>query len=335
MRIVMIAVGVLLVILISLGIGWLAFRRMLLPQTATNLPPSGARPWSRTRVPNPSSMGGVPALNMDQFNANAALAFGAANNRQMQQNFEPANHGYMQQSNGYEQAGNGYVQPGYDQASNGYVQQGFEPLNNGYMPQGYEQANNGYGQQGYEQINSGYMQQGYEQANNGYMQQGDGYGPQSMNGYAAPQGNGFGTPADGFAGFSDSFIPPSPQMFSQSEISMIPPGTGALPRLNDNHGFAPSSNAFNAMYGLPDDLFASSQPGGSPGWLDNLGNGNGFSEPQLPAMSDFVTGAPDLNDPYLADLIRQYSQKGEAVRPPQQTPQPEQQNGFQNPNWLQ
>ena len=267
---------------------------------------------------------------MDQFNANAALAFSASNNRQMQQNFDPANNGYMQQGNGYEQANNGYAQQGYEQASNGYVQQGFEPLNNEYMQQGYEQASNGYAQQGYEQINSG-----YEQANNGYMQQDGGYATQDMNGYAAPQGYGFGTPAGGFAGFSDSFIPPSPQLFSQSEISMIPPGTGALPRLNDNHGFAPSSNAFNAMYGLPDDPFASSQPDGSPGWLDNLDNGSGFRGPQLPAMSDFVTGAPDLNDPYLADLIRQYSQKGEAVRPPQQTPQPEQQNGFQNPNWPQ
>jgi hypothetical protein len=179
------------------------------------------------------------------------------------------------------------------------------------------------------------VQQGFEPLNDGYMQQGGGYATQDMNGYAAPQGYGFETPAGGFAGFSDSFIPPSPQLFSQSEISMIPPGTGALPRLNDNHGFAPSSNAFNAMYGLPDDPFASSQPDGSPGWLDNLDNGSGFSGPQLPAMSDFVTGAPDLNDPYLADLIRQYSQKGEAVRPPQQTPQPEQQNGFQNPNWPQ
>jgi len=84
---------------------------------------------------------------------------------------------------------------------------------------------------------------------------------------------------------------------------------------------------------LPDDPFLSSQSD-APGWLDNLkGNGNGFSRPQSPPVSDFITGEPDLNDPYLAELIRQYSQKNQAVQPPQQ--QSQQQPGNPNSNWLQ
>jgi hypothetical protein len=47
-----------LVILLGLGIGWLILRRAFLPQARTKLPPSGARPWSRTHVPSPDSLAG-------------------------------------------------------------------------------------------------------------------------------------------------------------------------------------------------------------------------------------------------------------------------------------
>ena len=45
-------------LLFALGAGLLLFRRMLLPQITVKLPPSGARPWSRFRVPNPWSLVG-------------------------------------------------------------------------------------------------------------------------------------------------------------------------------------------------------------------------------------------------------------------------------------
>jgi nitrate reductase NapE component len=49
-------VSIFFCLLIALGVGLLAFRRMLLPQIDVKLPPSGARPWSRFRVPNPRSL---------------------------------------------------------------------------------------------------------------------------------------------------------------------------------------------------------------------------------------------------------------------------------------
>ncbi|HEU5381010.1 MAG TPA: hypothetical protein VFV38_36770 [Ktedonobacteraceae bacterium] len=49
---------VVLIILAGLGSGWLIMRRTFLPLTTVKLPPSGARPWSRIRVPNPDSWGG-------------------------------------------------------------------------------------------------------------------------------------------------------------------------------------------------------------------------------------------------------------------------------------
>lgn len=278
MRVVSIIVGVLLVLLLSSGIGWFVFRRMMLPQAGGNLPPSGARPWSRTRVPNPDSMSGMMP---DQAGQGQMPNFVAPNMGfgPGPVNFEQVSHSVMSQQNGF--------------GSGAGMQQGFQPGSAGFNtpPQA-------------------------------------GFGPQGMNGY--------GTPAAGFGGFSDSFVPPSPQIFPQSDASMIPPGSGAFPVANQ--GFAPASSAFNAMYGLPDDPFASSQ-GGAPGWMDNLGpgngwQGNGFPTPQQPPVSGFVSGQPDLNDPYLAEVIRQYSQKGQAVQPPQ-TPQTEQRRGLQDSNWLQ
>ena len=43
-------------LLLCLGAGLLVFRRMLLPQIEVKLPPSGARSWSRFRIPNPRSL---------------------------------------------------------------------------------------------------------------------------------------------------------------------------------------------------------------------------------------------------------------------------------------
>ncbi len=215
--------GVFLVLLLGLGIGWFFFRRMLLPQSASNpnLPPSGARPWSRTRVPNPDSMSGV---------ASGQLALNGA----------PGNFG-----------------PG------------------GPAP--------------------------------------------AMN----PMNGGGPVPA-GFGGFSDGFIPPSPQIFPQAENSMIPPGSGAFPVIANANGFAPASPAFNAMYGLPDDPFAGSQ-GGTPGWMANLEqNGRPGGPATPPNGSNFAPNTVDLNDPYLNEVIRQYSQKGQSVQteqPPSGAPQ--------------
>lgn len=268
MSVVMIIVGIVLLLLLCLGVGWLMFRRMLLPGAEVKLPPSGARPWSRTRAPSPDGQGGAGGMNMEQFNRNAAAAFGAPSN------------GNMPSPNGFEQFGNGVVPP-----------------NNGFAPN----------------------MQGFD-------------GPQ-MN-FPGPASNGYAPQGNGYGGFSDGFIPPSPQIFPQSEASMIPPGSGAFPVINNNNGFAPASSAFNAMYGLPDDPFSPSQPGSSP-WLDNLGNGNGNGPgmQRPPSGPGFAPGAPDLNDPHLAEVIRQYSQKGQAVKP--QPPQNGPQNGFQNPGWLQ
>ncbi len=58
-----------LLLLIGLGIGSFALRRTLLPARETKLPPSGARPWSRIRIPNPASLGGHVTVtgNMGSF----------------------------------------------------------------------------------------------------------------------------------------------------------------------------------------------------------------------------------------------------------------------------
>jgi len=238
--------SVLVVLLLGLGAGWFYFRRMLMPQGTPNpnLPPSGARPWSRNRAPNPDSLGGL---------ANAQVALAGTG---------------------------GLGGPGPNMfAGPGNV----PPMPNAYNGPGPA----GFGPQG---------------------PSGKGFGPQG------PVGNGFG-------GFSDGFIPPSPQIFPQGENSMIPPGSGAFPVITNAGGFAPASPAFNAMYGLPDDPFAGSQAG-APGWMSNLGNGNGPGGPQAPAQGNLAPGMVDLNDPYLAEVIRQYSQKSESVQsspmPPQQ-----------------
>jgi hypothetical protein len=138
--------------------------------------------------------------------------------------------------------------------------------------------------------------------NNGYGP--GGYGPQDMNGY-------------GPGGYPDGFMPPSPQMFPQGETSMLPPGSGAFPMIAN--GVAPASQAFNAMYGMPDSPF--------PGY-----NGNGYGGPPPnggyggpPNGGNAAPGTVDLNDPYLADVIRQYSQIGQGGPPQQQQMPPNQQ----------
>ena len=56
LRIVVIAGIVVLILFLSLVLGCLFVRRTLLPPTDVKLSPSGARPWSRFRVPNPTSL---------------------------------------------------------------------------------------------------------------------------------------------------------------------------------------------------------------------------------------------------------------------------------------
>ena len=71
-RVVVIVAIAFLGLLLCLGIGMFVFHRMLLPQTNVKLPPSGARPWSRTRVPNPDSLGGNNNTERTQATRNAA-----------------------------------------------------------------------------------------------------------------------------------------------------------------------------------------------------------------------------------------------------------------------
>jgi hypothetical protein len=60
--------SVILVLLLSMWLGWLFIRRTLLPPVPAKLPPSGARPWSRFRVPNPNSLlPGVRAKNTPTY----------------------------------------------------------------------------------------------------------------------------------------------------------------------------------------------------------------------------------------------------------------------------
>jgi hypothetical protein len=259
-RVVLLVGGVFLLLLVGIGVGWFFFRRMLLPAGVPNshLPPSGARPWSRIRVPNPDSINGM-------IDSQATLSGGASQ-------FGPGGPGP-----------NMFPEP---------------PMNSGYNgpdPAGFA---------GFPGVNA-----------------------------AAP------------GGFSDGFIPPSPQIFPQNENSMIPPGSGAFPIITNANGFTPASPAFNAMYGLPDDPFAGSQSGGASGWMANLGDSNPFTDPPTSVQNrgNVAPSQVDLNDPYLAEVIRQYSQKGQIVQPPQMSPGPpaspmpqrEPRKDFQDSNWLQ
>ncbi len=115
-RVVVIVAITFLGLLLCLGIGMFVFRRMLLPQTDVKLPPSGARPWARTRVPNPDSLGGNNNAERTQATWNVALAFATANN------------GFGPGPNGFEQSDNGYAPPNGSSAT---IQQGSDPTNNG------------------------------------------------------------------------------------------------------------------------------------------------------------------------------------------------------------
>ena len=104
------------------------FRRMLLPPIHVKLPPSGARRWSRTRVPNPYSQGGNNNAEGTQATRNAVLAFAAA-----------ANNPFGPGQNGFEQSNNGYAPLNRAVA---HIQQEFDPTQNGFGPhmQGFESA---------------------------------------------------------------------------------------------------------------------------------------------------------------------------------------------------
>jgi len=174
-----------------------------------------------------------------------------------------------------------------------------------------------------------------------------GFAPQSRPGSGQLPTNGFAAPGNNFSGgLTEGFVPPSPQTFSQSETSMIPPGSGAFPVVN-NGGYTPASSAFNAMYGLPGDPFSSSQ-GNAPNWMQNIeqenrrqrntsGSFSGSLQPpqtttQAPQMS--LSGNQELNDPYLAEVIRQYSQKSQAIRPSQTQRTHNPHNNGPNSEWI-
>lgn len=59
-----IAVLMIFLLLLALGGGWLLIRSALVSPVDSKLPPSGARPWSRFRIPNPNSLfSGINAPN--------------------------------------------------------------------------------------------------------------------------------------------------------------------------------------------------------------------------------------------------------------------------------
>lgn len=320
---------VLVGLVLALGAGWLLFRHVLMPPTETKLKPSGARPWSRTRVPNPASQPGLAyapasASPSGSNNAYAASATGTTSNWS---DLAPASYGSA---------------PDFDTVMNsaaGSPAQGFDlQMNNGFDPymQGFDPAMNG----GFSPNMQGFgPNNGYNPALQGFDQN-QGYTAQAMNGYGQLPG-GFGTPASGFSSFSDSFVPPSPRAFSQSDVSTVPFNSGPLPVPTQNGGYTPASNAFNAMYGLPDDPFASSQGSNSPNWLDTLtvDRGNNFGGPQAATPNSFGGSLPTtpipysgqqaslpnssapgelpMNDPYLSEVVRQYSQQNQSDWPPQ------------------
>jgi hypothetical protein len=191
LRIVLTVMVSIMGLLLSLGIGWLVFRRMLMPQNQAKLPPSGAVPWSRTRIANPHSHGGIVNAGAGQNQANMSKTVA----------FSP---------NGNGPTGLVSIRP---------------PANNG---------------------------------------------PQNPNIYG-PLPNGSVRPANSFNGMTDGFIPPSPQIFPQGDP--IPPGSGVFKLGSNNSGYSPSSNAFAAMYGLPEDPAAPPQANASA-WMDKFGNGN-------------------------------------------------------------
>lgn len=255
--------GVLVVLVLGLGLGWFFFRRMLLPQgvSNSNLPPSGARPWSRTRAPNPDSLSGLAAVQGVSVGPGGPTIPGGANPTMFAGSL-----------------------PG-------------TPANNGY---------NGPGPANFAQPTM-----------NG---SGNGAGPANFAQSAMPG------PGNGPSNYSDGFIPPSPQIFAQSDQSMIPPGSGAFPVITNTNGFTPASPAFNAMYGLPDDPFSASQAG-APGWMSNLGNTSsgpgkpGFGGPPQ-QRGNLPPGEVDINDPKIDEIIRQYSQKSQSTPQQQMSPVP-------------
>jgi hypothetical protein len=135
MHVMLLVAGVSLVCLLCLGSGWFFFRRMLLPQAETRLPPSGARPWSRTRAPGPDgSASEVTHAHMDQFNRNVAQTYNAPtlSYGSMPAGFEQAGHGFGPPDHGFAPTQQNYgANPGVPAyAPGGYASHGMP----GYTP---------------------------------------------------------------------------------------------------------------------------------------------------------------------------------------------------------
>ncbi len=288
-------------LLFILAGGWYLFRRSLLPKDETNLPPSGASPWSRTRVSNVNSLSGANGAAAPMAaTANAANATPPP--------FHPSNPSSVPNPVGYQQMSNATM-PG---------PQGYGALNSGPMivsnrPQYSNGANM---QRGPIPTPNGFSSSGqrFDSGDNGFnsspsLAKGGlpVTGPLSMN-YTGP-GNNAGR-------FSES-PRMAPQNFPQNDASMIPPGSGAFPIVPANNGFAPASSAFNAMYGLPDDPFAGVQDR-PPHWLDEAAlNGRRTGNPGSPppeAPRGFTSGRSMPPDNYQTDFVRRYSNQSPVVR---------------------
>lgn len=100
MRVMLLVAGVSVLFLLCLGTGWFFFRRMLLPQAETRLPPSGASPWSRTRAPD-NNVGRANRLDMDRFNQNVAQATRAPGSHYAPADFGQAGHGFGPPRHGF------------------------------------------------------------------------------------------------------------------------------------------------------------------------------------------------------------------------------------------
>jgi hypothetical protein len=326
------------------GIGWFIFQRMLLPKTEVKLPPSGARPWSRTRNPisvdNPNIHVGA-GRNTVQPNVNAFPAPGMFNNGQ-----QPGPAFATQNGNG----GFGINAPATGALNNGFGPntQGFQPttggLNSppsgGFAPQGMN------GPFSYPQgfpTTSGNSFGGFASQQNeaSMIPPGSGAFPVINNGGFAPASSAFnamyGLPNDPLSndpGWLDNLGNSGPPQQGN-------PGRGFSGPLqqqgNPNRGFSGPLQQGDPTRGFSGPLQQQSDPTrGFSGPLQQQGNPNrpftGQLQQQQASAGFITTGEADLNDPQLAEIIRQYSQKSQTLR----SPQPPQGPGVPNPNsrWI-
>jgi hypothetical protein len=108
--------------------------------------------------------------------------------------------------------------------------------------------------------------------------------PNSMGGFANMQGGQDFMNGNGYGGFNP-----------QGDPGMLPPGSGAFPGMAGANGFAPSSQDFNAMYGMPGGDPFSPPQGGPPGYGGPPPNGGNFPAGGPTMMQPNQPGSPNSN----------------------------------------